>query len=352
MHFTKTRPGTTLTINASHNVTLPQAQPLRPLRRQLMLAAMVASAPLIAGTSWAQSFPSKPITIIVPTAAGGGNDAIVRTIAQKMGQVLGQPVIVDNRPGANGAIAAEAAARAQPDGHTLMLGYIATHALNPALQKLRYDPVKSFEAIGLIGYSPTVLVTTPGLPVKNASELVQLLKAQPDKLAYASAGNGTAPHLAAEMFKMSTKTVMLHVRYKGSAPAITDTLGGTTQLMFPSFFSAYPHIKSGRLKAIGIAGQKRAGQMKDLPTLKEQGIANVDISQWYGLFAPAKTSKPLVDQLNKALNVALNDPAIVTKLEEQGLDVEASSPEAFASYVNAELLRWRQVIQQTGITAD
>ena len=310
------------------------------------------AAAALPGWSRAQGLPSKPVTIVVPTAAGGGNDAMVRTIAQKLGQLLGQPVVVDNRPGANGAIAAEAVARAQADGHTLMLGYIATHALNPALQKLRYDPVKSFEAIGLIGYSPTVLVTNPSVAAKNAGELVQLLKSQPGKIAYASAGNGTAPHVAAELFKMATRTDILHVRYKGSAPALTDTLGGTTQMMFPSFFTAYPYIKSGRLKAIGIAGPKRASQMKELPTLKEQGIANVDISQWYGLFAPAKTPRPIIEQISKALNAVLNDPAIIAKLEDQGLDVEASTPAQFGDYVASEIKRWQQLIQQAGITAD
>ena len=217
----------------------------------------------------------------MPTAAGGGNDAMARTIAQKLGPLLGQTIIIDNRAGANGSIASEFVARATPDGHTLMLGYIATHSMNPALQKLRYDPVTDFEPVGLVGYSPTLMVANANVPVKDVRDLVAQLKAKPDKYTYASAGNGTAPHFAAELFKLNAGTVMLGVPYKGSAPAVSDTIGGQTQFMFPSLFTAYPHVKSGKLRALAVAGPKRVASLPEVPTLKEVGVDGVDVTQWY-----------------------------------------------------------------------
>ncbi len=261
-------------------------KPVNKLITPLVAAAVAAATPALA-----QTFPSKTITIVVPTAAGGGNDAMARTIAQKLGPLLGQTIIIDNRAGANGSIASEYVARATPDGHTLMFGYIATHAMNPALQKLRYDPVADFEPIGLVGYSPTLMVANPAAPIKDVKDLVAQLKAKPDKYTYASAGNGTAPHYAAELFKLNAGVVMLGVPYKGSAPAVSDTIGGQTQIMFPSFFTALPHVKSGKLKALAIAGPKRAALMPDVPTLKEAGVEGVEVQQWYGFFAPAKTPK-------------------------------------------------------------
>jgi hypothetical protein len=291
-----------------------------------LIAPAVAAAPAAAAPA-AAAYPDKTITIVVPTAAGGGNDAMARTIAQKLGPLLGQTVIVDNRAGANGAIASEFVSRAAPDGHTLMFGYIATHAMNPALQKLRYDPVADFAPIGLVGYSPTLMVANANVPVKDVRDLVAQLKAKPDKYTYASAGNGTAPHYAAELFKLNAGVVMLGAPYKGSAPAIGDTIGGQTQFMFPSLYTALPHVKSGKLRALAVAGPKRSALLPDVPTLKEAGVDGVDVQQWYGFFAPAKTPKAIVDQLNKALNQVLADKEIVKRMEEHGADVETSTPE-------------------------
>ena len=312
----------------------------------LAAAAVMASAPA------AMAFPTKTITLVVPTAAGGGNDAMARTIAQKLGPLLGQTIIIDNRAGANGSIASEYVARATPDGHTLMFGYIATHAMNPALQKLRYDPVADFEPIGLVGYSPTLMVSHAGTPIKDVKDLVAQLKAKPDKYTYASAGNGTAPHYAAELFKLNAGVVMLGVPYKGSAPAISDTIGGQTQVMFPSFFTALPHVRSGKLKAMAIAGPKRSALLPDVPTLKEAGVDGVDVQQWYGVFAPAKTPKPIIDQINKALNQVLNDKDIIKKIEDHGADVESSSPEQFGALVKAELAKWKGVVQKAKLSAE
>jgi hypothetical protein len=306
----------------------------------------------LAGTVQGQSFPTKQITIVVPTAAGGANDAMARLVAQGLSQRLGKPVIVENKAGANGAIASEYVAQAAPDGHVILFGYIATHAINPALQKLRYDPVADFESIGLVAASPTLLVVNNNVKAKNMQELVALMKAKPGSFSYASAGNGTAPHFAAELLKLSTGVDMLHVPYKGSAPAIMDTIGGTTQLMLPSLFTAYPQVKGGKLRALGLVGDKRSAVMPDVPTLAEQGIKNVSMSQWYGLFAPAKTPKVVVDRLNKELNATLADKNVVKKIEEQGADVETSSPEQMKSLVQRELTRWRGVVAAAKIKAD
>ena len=307
---------------------------------------------VLAGIVQGQSFPTKQITIVVPTAAGGANDAMARLVAQGLSQRLGKPVIVENKAGANGAIASEYVAQAAPDGHVILFGYIATHAINPALQKLRYDPVADFEPIGLVAASPTLLVVNNSVKAKNMQELVALMKAKPGSFSYASAGNGTAPHFAAELLKLSTGVDMLHVPYKGSAPAIMDTIGGTTQLMLPSLFTAYPQVKGGKLRALGLVGDKRSAVMPDVPTLAEQGIKNVSMSQWYGLFAPGKTPKVVVDRLNKELNATLAEKNVVKKIEEQGADVETSTPEQLKSLVQKELARWRGVVAAAKIKAD
>ena len=311
-----------------------------------------ALATLLACGSAQAAFPERTITIVVPTAPGGANDAMARVIGQAMSTILKQTVIVDNKAGANGAIASEFVMRAAPDGYTLMLGYIATHAMNPSLQKLRYDPVKDFEPVGMIGSSATLMVVSPAVKASNAKEVVALLKATPGKTSYASAGNGTAPHFAAEMFKLATGTSMVHVPYKGSAPAITDTIGGQTQVMFPSLFTAMPYVKGGKLKAIGVAGEKRSTLMPDVPTLKEQGIAGVDVSQWYAIFAPAKTPRPVIDQLNKALNQALSDKTVIQRLEAHGAEVSTMTPDQLRSYVQQEQVKWKKVVQAARLTAD
>ena len=325
----------------------------KPMNRLLAPAALLAAATLASpGAALAQAYPTKTITIVVPTAAGGGNDAMARTIAQKLGPLLGQTIIVDNRAGANGSIASEFVARAAPDGHTLMLGYIATHAMNPALQKLRYDPVADFEPVGLVGYSPTLMVAYAGVPVKDVKDLIAQLKAKPDKYTYASAGNGTAPHYAAELFKLNAGVVMLGVPYKGAAPAVSDTIGGQTQFMFPSLFTALPHVKSGKLKALAVAGPKRSPLLPDVPTLKEAGVDGVDVQQWYAFFAPAKTPKPVIEKLNKALNQVLADPEIIKRIEDHGADVETSTPEQLGTLVKSELAKWKGVVQRAKLTAD
>ena len=317
-----------------------------------MLAALAVAALAGMPAAQAQTYPSKAVTIVVPTAAGGANDAMARILAQGLGPRLGKSVIVDNKPGGNGAIASEAVERAAPDGHTVLFGYIATHGINPALQKLKYDPVADFEAVGMVAESPTLLVVNAALPAKNARELVALLKARPGAYSYASAGNGTAPHIAGEMFKLATGVDMLHVPYKGSSPGIMDTIGGTTQLMFPSLFTAYPQVKGGKLRALALAGEKRSAVLKEVPTLAEQGIANVNMTQWYALFVPAKTPRAIVERLNREVNAILKDKANAKRIEDQGAEVETGSPEQLQALVKSEVARWKGVIASAKITAD
>lgn len=305
------------------------------------------------GAAHAQgSFPDRLITLVVPTAAGGGNDAMARVIAQKLQTLLGQSVVVDNKAGGNGAIASEYVARASADGYTLLFGYIATHGMNPALQKLRYDPVTSFEPIGMVGYSPTLMVANPGIAPKTVADLVKQSRAKPELFNYASAGNGTAPHFAAEMFKLSTKAELTHVPYKGSAPAVADTVAGQTQIMFPSLFTASPFVKAGKLRALAVAGPKRSAVMPDVPTLEELGVKGVDVTQWYAFFAPAKTPRAVVERLNTALNTALNDKEVVARIESHGAVVETSTPDELRQKVKSELVKWKGVVDSAKLVAD
>ena len=328
---------------------MPSTIPVQPPRFNPLIAAISLSLALPA---FGQSWPEKTITIVVPTAAGGANDAMARILAQGLSTRLGKPVIVDNKSGANGAIASEYVARAAPDGYTIMFGYIATHGINPALQKLKYDPVADFEAIGMVAASPTVLVASNSVAAKNAKELVQLIKAKPGTFSYASAGNGTAPHIAGELFKLSAGLDVVSIPYKGSAPAIVDTIAGNTQFMFPSLFTAYPQIKGAKLKALGIAGEKRSALLPDVPTLAEQGVANVNMSQWYAMFAPAKTHRAVIDRLNREMNSVLADKAVQKKIGDQGAEVETGTPEQLKTLVQKEVAHWKSVVTAAKIKVE
>ena len=293
----------------------------------------------------ASTFPTRPIRLVVPTAAGGGNDTMARAIAQKFGQVLGQSVIIDNRAGADGTIAAEYVAASVPDGHTLMFGYIATHAMNPALQRLSYDPVTDFAPIGLVGYSPTLLVAGPDVGVTSVGDLVARLRNAPDTYRYASAGVGTAPHFAGAMFALSSGTEMRHQPYNGAAHAIDATMAGQAHLMFPSLFTSARLIKSGKLRALAVAGPKRTPILPDIPTLAEAGFAGVDVTQWYALFAPAGTPQAVIDMLNGHLRTVLSDPEVIARIEHDGAEVHASSPTELQALVQSELTKWKNVVQ-------
>ena len=318
------------------------------------LAAAVLAAVVLAHPAHAQSYPDskKPIRIIVPTAPAGGNDAMARIVAQKLNERLKQPVIVENKSGANGAIGSEFVATAPPDGYTILFGYIATHGINPGLSKLPYDAVKDFAPIAQIAEAPIVLVVNPSVPAKTVQELITLAKAKPGSISYASAGNGTAPHIAAELFKQMTGVDMVHVPYKGSSPALTDTLSGQTQVMFPSLVAASGHMKSGKLRGLAISGKARSPLFPSLPTVSEAGVKGFEITQWYGFFAPAKTPKEIVDRLNQEIVAVMNDPDTKAKFAAQGADIVTSNPEAFGKLVQSEIARWSQLIKTAKITAD
>lgn len=311
-----------------------------PSRSTLCAAALCLA---LGGQAAHAEFPEHPITMVVPTAAGGGNDTLARVIGQKMGELLGQTVIVVNKPGAQGAIAADYVARQPADGYTLMLGYIGTHGINPALQKLNYDPVRDFTAIGMVADSPTLMVVSSSIGVQDVPGLLKYGQAHPDGLSYASAGPGTAPAVAGELFNRATGAAMLEIPYKGSAPAMTDTLAGVTQVMFPSLFSAYPHLKSGKILALGVAGTRRAKVLPDMPTLAELGVPGVDVAQWYAVFAPANADPQVVAKLNTALNGALNDPAVAAKIDDQGAEVRTSTPAELAAFVREEAVKWKKL---------
>lgn len=305
---------------------------------------------LAAGAAQA-AYPERAITLIVPTAAGGGNDVLARVVGQKVSELLGQSVIVVNKPGAQGAIASDYVARQPADGYTLMLGYIGTHGINPAMQKLNYDPVKDFTPIGMVADSPTIMVVSTRIPVHDVAGLVKYSREHPDSLSFASAGAGTAPAIAGELFNQATGARMLDVPYKGSAPALTDTLAGTTQVMFPSLFSVYPHLKSGMIQALAVAGSTRSSTLPDLPTLAEAGVPGVDVPQWYAIFAPAKADPAIVNTLNTALNQALSDPAVAKKIGEQGAEVRSSTPAELGAFVKSEAARWKQLAASRQLAA-
>ena len=315
------------------------------MQGELHIPDYVLSRPLKAETR-------ETITLVVPTSAGGGNDAMARTIAQHLGTLLGQRVVIDNRAGGAGSIASEFVARAAPDGRTLMLGYIGTHAMNPALQKLRYDPLTDFEPVGLVAISPTLMVANANLAVRDVADLIAQLQARPERFAYASAGSGTAPHFAAELFKLHAGVQMLHLPYKGAAPAIADTVAGQAQLMFPSLFAADAYVRSGKLRALAVAGPKRAAELPGVPTLVEAGVSGVDVTQWYALFAPAHTPTAIVERLNAALNQVLRSPEVIERIGGHGADVRTGTPEQLRTLVESELAKWRGVVRQARLGTD
>jgi hypothetical protein len=317
-------------------------------------AAAALAAAALAQPAHAQSFPDpkKPIRIIVPTAPAGGNDAMARIVAQKLNERLKQPVIVENKSGANGAIGSEFVAKAPPDGYTILFGYIATHGINPGLSKLPYDAVKDFAPIAQIAEAPVVLVVNPSVQAKTVQELIALAKAKPGALSYASAGNGTAPHIAAEMFKQMAGIDMVHVPYKGSSPGVTDTIAGQTQVMFPSLVAASGHMKTNKLRGVAISSKSRSKLFPSLPTVSESGLKGFEITQWYGFFAPAKTPKETVDFLNREIVAVMKDPDTQAKFAAQGAEVVTGSPEAFGKLVQSEIAKWSQLIKSAKITAD
>jgi len=304
----------------------------------------------------ADHYPQHEVKIIVPTSAGGGNDTMARIITRKIGPLLGNSVNVDNRTGANGSVAAEYVAASQPDGHTLMFGYIATHGINPVMQSLRYNPEHDFAPVGLVGYSPTLLIVNAALPVRNFQDLMDLMRTTDKPLNYASAGEGTIPHLAAEMLRrtldVQQSALTSGEHHAGAAPAINALVRGQAQWMFPSLFSALPYLKSGKVKALAIATPSRLSEWPDIPTLSEWGLDDFDLTQWYALFAPRGTSPEIVDKINQTLNEVLNDPEVRARMAQDGAQVKTSTPQQLSRHVHSEIQRWRQVVSHTGLLAN
>lgn len=304
------------------------------------------------GLVWAQAYPSKPIRYIVPVAAGGGSDMIGRTVTERWGKVLGQTFVVDNQGGGGGVIASQNTAKAAADGYTLMQGYVATHGTSPATRKLPYDPIRDFTPIGMIGGTPNVLVVNPSLPVKTVKELTEYLRNNPGRLSYGSAGAGSLTHLTMELFKQQVNSFMVHIPYRGVAPAFTDLIGGQTQAMFPGLAAAVPHIRSGRVRPLAVTGTRRHPQFKDLPTLDELGFKGFDAMQWYGVVGPANMPAPVVKQLNETLNAVLGAPDLREKLSVEAVEPMPMSPEAFAQFVRADIERWTQLARARNINLD
>jgi tripartite-type tricarboxylate transporter receptor subunit TctC len=309
----------------------------------LFLALMAVS------TGYAQSFPTKPIRWVVPFAPGGSTDTLARTLAVKLSEVLGQQVVIDNRAGASGNIGMEIVARAPADGHTILLGYIANVAIAPSLyEKLPFDPVKDYEPITLLATSPNVLVAHPTVAAKNLKELIALAKSQPGKLNYASASIASVGHLTGELLNDLAGIKMTHVAYKGSGQAVTDLLGGHIQLMFSGFSSTLPHIKSGKLRALAQTGEKRSPALPDVPTIAESGFPKFEATAWYGVHAPAKTPKPIVNRLNAELVKALKLPDVSERLGSLGFEIAATTPEHYGNYIRSEIKKWAKVVKASG----
>lgn len=326
--------------------------PMKILARLLGLAAGFA---LIAGHGIAvaqPAFPSQTVKLVIPFAAGGTTDLLGRTFAQKMADAWGSPVIVENRAGAGGAIGSEAVARAAPDGHTILLATIGTHGVNVSLQKsLPYHPERDFEPVTLLATLPNILVVNPSVPVTSVKELVAHAKANPGKLSYASAGVGTASHLTGEYFKRTAGVDVVHVAYKGSAPALTDLIAGHVAYTFDYTPSALPHVRSGKLRAIAITGDKRTGAAPDVPTMAEGGLP-FNVLTWYAIFAPKGTPKAVVDRIRDTIAKAAADPAVVKRMTDVGVDLVAGTPDELAKYQRAEIERWAKVIKDAGIKVD
>jgi tripartite-type tricarboxylate transporter receptor subunit TctC len=320
-------------------------------RRTLLHAApALIYAP---GLALAQpAYPNKPIRYIVPVAAGGGSDMVGRTVTERWGNLLKQSFIVDNQGGGGGVLAAQATARAAPDGYTLMQGYVATHGTSPATRKLPYDAIKDFTPIGMIGGTPNVLVVNAALPVNNIKEFIEYIKKNPGKLSYGSAGAGSLTHLTMELFKQQVNSFMVHIPYRGIAPAFTDLIGGQTQAMFPGLAAAVPHIRSGRVRPLAVTGLQRHPQFKDVPTLDESGFKGFDAQQWYGVVGPAGMPAPIVKQLNETLATVLRAPDLREKLSVEAVEPQVMTPEQFGNFIKADIARWTQLARARGIQLD
>jgi tripartite-type tricarboxylate transporter receptor subunit TctC len=323
-------------------------------RRTLTLAAasalgLLALTPLAAQ---AQAFPTKAITIIVPFSAGGTTDILARVLGQFISKDLGQPVIIDNRAGAGGNIGTQLVARAAPDGYTILMGTVGTHAINQSLYpKLAFDPIKDFAPLTRVALVPNLLVANPAQPFKTVKELMAYTKANPGKVTFGSSGSGTSIHLSGELFKQMAGVDIQHVAYKGSAPAVNDLLGNHIAIMFDNMPSAISHVKAGKLRPLAVTTAQRSPALPDVPTVAEAGVPGYEATSWFGLLAPAKTPAPVVAKLNAAILKALADPDVKNKLLEQGAEPAGETPAQFAAFIASETVKWGKIVKQSGATA-
>lgn len=323
-------------------------------RRQLLLQAASAAIALpgLGSTALAQAYPNKPIRYLVPVAAGGGSDMIARVVTERWGKQLGQAFVVDNQSGGGGVVACMSTARAAPDGYTLMQSYVATHGTTPATRKVGYDAVKDFTPVGMIGATPNVLAISANLPAKTIKEFIDYVNRNPSKVSYGSAGQGSLTHLTMELLKQETGAFMLHIPYRGIAPAINDVLGGQTQAVFPGLAAALPHLRSGRLRALAVTGRQRSPQLKDVPTMEEAGFKGFDAMQWYGSVGPAGMPPDVVQRLNEALVQILRAPDLAEKLAGEAVEPWPMAPEQFGQYMREDIARWTRLASARKIQLD
>jgi tripartite-type tricarboxylate transporter receptor subunit TctC len=319
------------------------------LRRFIILACCA----LIVVSAYAQDYPRRPVRLIVPFPPGGGNDIVARAVAQELGKSLGQQFVVDNRAGAGGAIGAELAARSPADGYTLFLGGVGSHVVNPSLHaKLSYDPIRDFAPVTLIASAPSVLVVNPSLQATSVAEFTALAKANPGRLNYASNGNGSSAQLAAVLYESMAGVRMVHVPYKGVAPALVDLMSGEVQLMFGTLVAILPHIKAGRLRALAVTGRNRSVLLPEVPTLAESGLPGYEAGSWYGILAPAGTPGAIVARLNAEINNAIRQPEVRERLAAEGAEVIGGTPEEFALHIRSELARMKKLVREGGLRVE
>ena len=320
-------------------------------RGSSVLAAALSLVAALLSSAQAATYPDKPIRLVVPFPAGGATDLMARSMGQKLGERLGQTIIVDNRGGAGGGLGAEAVATAAPDGYTLLFATMGSLTINPSIYKtLRYNPVSSFEPISLTHSTSNVLVVHPSIRATSVAELIALARKQPGDLSFASAGNGTTSHLSGELFKSLAHVDMVHVPYKGSAPAMTDFLGGRISMMFDTTSNFVDHVKTGKLRALGVTGRKRSPVMPGVPPISETpGMAEYDMTLWLGVLAPAGTPKEVVSRLQREIGVVMAAPEIVKQMADAGIDVRSSTPDEFSALIRADMAKWAAVVKRSGI---
>src|SRR5262245_6259562 len=319
--------------------------------RSVLLAAAGFLIALAAPVAAQQDYPNRPIRLIIPFPPGGSNDIVGRAIATQLSERLGKQVVVDNRTGAAAIVGTELAAKAPPDGYTILVISLA-HAYNPWLYKLPYDPIKAFTPIGLMASGTNALTVHPSLPAHSVRELITMAKARPGELTYASSGVGTFQHLTAELFKLEAKVDLLHIAFRGGGPALTDVLGGHNKIMFSSVVNVVPHVKSGRLRALGTGGKARAPALPDVPTIAEAGVSGYEANQWWGLLAPAGTPPAIVERLHKALEEVQDIPEVQRQFEQEGVAIQKMSPADFGKFIESEMTKWERGVKQSGIKAE